>query len=182
MENMSDPSEPIASKDSEHNDGFVNPLRPDNWDQPTEIPSLGNVARILVPIDGSEPAELGLAHGARIAAWTGAEIIVVVAYDPPSVVRRRGMLPPDSLRQAMEDDAKELAGEAVTLLIERGLSARAVVMRGDPADVIVDIAETDRVDLIVMGRRGLRAMKRLFLGSVSERVLRTTDVSVMVVA
>jgi nucleotide-binding universal stress UspA family protein len=166
----------------EASENFVNPLRPDNWDQPTEIPVLANVLRVLVPIDGSEPAELGLAHAARIASWSDAEIIVVVAYDPPGVVRRRGMLPPDSLKQAMEDDAKELAEEAVALLLAKGLRARAVVMRGDPADVIVDIAESDQVDLIVMGRRGLRAMRRLFLGSVSERVLRSTDVSVMVVA
>ena len=161
----------------------LNYARPANWDEPTRIPELpATLERIMVAIDGSEQAEKSLAHAARLAGWSGAELIVLVAFDPPSRLHRRGMLPPQELVYGMESDAKELAGEATELLIARGLKARGIAVRGDPAEAIVAVSEDEKVDLIVMGRRGVSKLRGVLLGSVSERVTRHSDIPVMVVS
>jgi nucleotide-binding universal stress UspA family protein len=60
--------------------------------------------------------------------------------------------------------------EAVARFAERGLNASWVVMRGQPADAIVDVARTEACDLVVLGSRGLGALEGALLGSVSEAV------------
>ncbi len=65
-----------------------------------------------------------------------------------------------------ETNAREVAGR----LIARGLEASWIIMRGQPADAIVDVARREGVDLIVMGSRGLGALEGALLGSVSEAV------------
>lgn len=55
------------------------------------------------------------------------------------------------------------------------------VLVGDPADEIVDLAKAEKVDLIIMGSRGLSPIKELILGSVSDKVLHTAPCPVMVV-
>lgn len=63
----------------------LNYTRPANWDEPTHLPDIPEVLnRILVPIDGSAHSELGLSHAVRLAKWSKAELIVMVAFDPPS--------------------------------------------------------------------------------------------------
>jgi nucleotide-binding universal stress UspA family protein len=161
----------------------LNYTRPANWDEPTRVPPIPEkITKILIPIDGSEHSELGLAHAVRLAKSFSAELVVMVAFDPPSRLHRRGLLPPEEIVQAMEADARELAGEAAHLLQERGLKVRAIAVRGDPAEAIIGVADDEKVDLIVMGRRGLHGLRGMLLGSVSERVLRHTDIPVMVLS
>ena len=148
-------------------------------EEPLEIPELQDVHRILVPVDGSTGSEQGLAYANLIAGLTGAEVVVVVAFDPPLAIRRRGILQTEHLQVSMEKDARELATEAAELLVERGRSARAVIVRGHAAEAILDTAESEHVDLIVMGRRGLGRLRGAIVGSVSERVARHAEVPVL---
>lgn len=161
----------------------LNYTRPSNWDEPTHLPEIPeDINKILVPIDGSAHSELGLSHAFRLAKWSKAELIVMVAFDPPSRLHRRGLLPPEEIVVTMEADAKELAAEVANLLQSKGAKVRGLVVRGDPSEAIIGVAEDEQVDLIVMGRRGLRGIRGMLLGSVSERVLRHSEVPVMVVS
>jgi nucleotide-binding universal stress UspA family protein len=151
-----------------------------NWEEPLQIPDVKDaVEKILVPVDGSPGSEKGLAYASLLASMTKAELVVVVAFDPPLTVRRRGILQAQHVKSEMEEDAKELAKEAAQLLTDRGHNARAVVVRGDPVEAILEIAESDQADMIVMGRRGLGRLAGLLLGSVSERVARHASVPVL---
>lgn len=152
-------------------------------DEPLEIPEIpGRLDRVLVPVDGSTGSERGMAYASLVAGATGAELIVLVAYDPPMAIRRRtGMLEVLHERTEMEQEAKDLAEEAVQLLIGRGHSARGIVARGDAAEAIIETAEQEQADLIVIGRRGLSRLKGLLVGSVSERVARHSIVPVLLV-
>jgi nucleotide-binding universal stress UspA family protein len=157
--------------------------RPDNWDEPVAIPSLDSgIGCILVPFDGSTPGELGLAHAVRMATWSGAEIVVCVAYDPPQRMKRRSMLPAESIVVAMEADAKELATETVQLLLDKGLRARGIVVRGEPSDAILETVAQESADLVVIGRRHHGSVRGVVMGSVSERIIRYAEVPVLVVA
>lgn len=166
------------------------PERPDDWDDPVHIPELDTTFdTLLAPFDGSHAGETALAHADRVAAATGGEIVVVVAYDPPVTVRRRGILEVEYERSAQEHEATELAEESVRILLDRGRRSRAVVVRGDPASAILESAEQEGADLIVMGRRGLGSevnaglpfLRDLRAGSVAEKVARHTTVPVLLV-
>ena len=128
---------------------------PDDWDEPVEIPEINHdISAILVPFDGSAGSERGLAYAEMVARITNAEISVLVAFDPPLTVRRRGILLVEQQRAELEEDAKELATEATEALIQRGSRAKAIIVRGDPVQAILEAIESDDPDLVVIGRRG----------------------------
>jgi len=142
-------------------------------DDALRIPDLhAAIRKVLVPVDGSPGSERSMAWADLVASTVNAELIVVVAFNPPSAIRRRGILETEHLRIEMERDATELATEATQLFLDRGRQARALVVVGDPAEAILEAAESESADLIVMGRRGLGRLEGLLVGSVSERVAR----------
>ncbi|MGH2597346.1 MAG: universal stress protein [Actinomycetota bacterium] len=148
-------------------------------DEPLQIPDIERrVRKILVPVDASPGSQLGMAWADLIAETIGAEIVVIVAFNPPIAIRRRGVLQTEHLQAEMEEDAKEVATEATQLFLDRGRNARALVVRGEAAEAILETAESESADLIVMGRRGLGKLRGLLVGSVSERVARHASVPV----
>jgi nucleotide-binding universal stress UspA family protein len=88
----------------------------------------------------------------------------------------------------MEEEADALASESVQLLVDEGISARGIVARGHVVDAILEAAETESVDLIVLGRRGLASEVKEtegYLpsgsGSVADRVALRAPCPVLVV-
>lgn len=155
--------------------------RPENWDDPLVMPDIPDtLKRILVAIDGSAQSERALSQAAFMAKFTQAEVIVVVAYNPITKLHRRGLLPSEEIIESMRLDAHQLASEATALLAARNIKVRAIAARGDPADAIVSVAEDEDVSLIIMGHRGLGNLKRFLLGSVTERVLQTSPIPVLI--
>jgi nucleotide-binding universal stress UspA family protein len=155
---------------------------PDDWDEPVEVPEINrDISSILVPFDGSAGAERGLAYAEMVAQITNAEISVLVAFDPPMTVRRRGILLVEQQRAELEEDARELATEAAEALIQRGSRAKAIIVRGDPVQAILEAIDSDEPDLVVIGRRGLNQIEGVMLGSVSMRVATHATVPVLLV-
>ena len=64
---------------------------------------------------------------------------------------------------------------------EAGVKIEPVFLKGIPADKILEYAEENNIDLIVMGTHGLTGMKRFLIGSVAEKVVRHSRVPVMVI-
>jgi nucleotide-binding universal stress UspA family protein len=156
---------------------------PEDWDEPVEIPEVrGDLERIVVAFDGSDNSERALAYAERVAQMSSAEIIVVTAYDPPITVRRRGILLVEQAQREMEEDATELASEATQLLVGRGNRARALVVRGDTTEAILDAVEHEDADLVVIGRRSHTGLRGRVLGSTSEQVARHAECPVLLVS
>lgn len=162
--------------------------RPSDWDLPVEIPDVDtSLQKILVPFDGSKAAERALGYAAAFARYSEGEIVVVVAYDPPITVRRRGGITLEGLRSEMEGEANELALESASLLVEKGLRARAIVVRGDVADAILDTIDEEAADIAILGRSGLTSEARggnrkdWGSGSVTDKIVRNATIPVMVV-
>lgn len=131
---------------------------------------------VLVAYDGSDSARRALEQAAQLAHDGVALTVVSVAEPLPQVGRAPAMRLP-------EEDAKRKRNlaEATALLKERGVEATAVERHGDAATMILDEAEAENADLIVMGTRGLGAGKRWLLGSVSTKVLHHAGCNVLVV-
>jgi nucleotide-binding universal stress UspA family protein len=79
-----------------------------------------------------------------------------------------------------EERRHELA-EARTALAEKGIEATVVERKGEAVSMIIDEAEKEGADVIVMGTRGVNAAERWLLGSVSSRVVQHAPCNVLVV-
>jgi nucleotide-binding universal stress UspA family protein len=153
--------------------------RPDDWDEPLEITEVPRHKRVVVGLDGSDDSELALSHALRLLD-SETELIIVVAFDPPLVGRKRGSIGIESISQEMEQDATELAEEAVDAVRARGHESRGIVVRGWPGEALIDIIEELEADMVVIGSYGLGRRRRA-LGSTAEYVVRTAEIPVLLV-
>lgn len=134
---------------------------------------------VLVPTDGSDHAAVVAAHAIDIAATGSATVHVL------SIVDDRAFLVLDDDRvAAISDDlranAREAVDEIATRATGRGLEVETAIDTGHPAECIVDDADENDVDLIVMGTSG-DEYERNVVGSVSQRVVRRAPVPVLTV-
>lgn len=121
------------------------------------------LSKILVGTDGSDSAAQAVARAANLAAATDAELLVLSAYS-----KRDGAA-------AAEATLEEVIAQL------KPKRSRALVREGPPADVIIDAAEDEEVDLIVVGNRGMTGARRFILGSVPNTISHGAPCSVLIV-
>ncbi|ELY52514.1 universal stress protein [Natronolimnohabitans innermongolicus] len=121
--------------------------------------------RILVPTDGSGPANAALEYAGEIAAVEATTVHVLHVRDPDAD-------PADV--EALLEDSREWASETDGPIVDS-------VETGEPRDAILEAAAEHDVDAIVMGTRGRQGVGRLILGSVTESIVRDAPVPVLVV-
>jgi len=101
-----------------------------------------------------------------------------------SVIDPRGLwMPTGGYRQRMDQarDARQIAAQGIVNRARReGVPVRTLIWEGDPGEAIVEAAIAEGVDLIVVGSHQRRGVDRLVMGSVSEQVVRTSPVPVVV--
>lgn len=137
--------------------------------------------RILVPTDGSKEARKAVDHGIDLAAALSASVHALFVVES-----RLASLPSDWMRQADEREGwvrygEEMTDEAVTDAEARGVSGVAAAKQGTAHKEIVEYANENEVDCIVMGTHGRNGVQDMILGSVTERVVQTADVPVLTV-
>ena len=144
--------------------------------------------RILVTTDGSTVAEHAVDHAVDLASTYDAELHALYVVDLEAVTFGLGTEQAERLRQGQfgeMDELREKAERATGYVRERaeanGVTVTEVHVGGQPHERIADYAETNDIDLVVMGSRGRGGIKRALLGSVTERTLRSTTVPVLVV-
>ena len=86
-------------------------------------------------------------------------------------------------RQAEDEErqGKAILGESVETLLDYGIEARSVLLRGDAATEIIEYAKQNEIGLIVAGSRGLSQMRKLLLGSLSRKLVHYAGCSVLIV-
>ena len=134
--------------------------------------------RILVGTDGSDSASKAVAHAAGLAKAMGAELLVMHAFPAPrsdvgSTFGRSDAYPGQEIGQAiLRDVEKHYAGK---------VKIRTTVREGDPAEGIIDVAEEEKADLIIVGNKGMTGAKRFLLGSVPNQVSHHAPCAVLIV-
>jgi nucleotide-binding universal stress UspA family protein len=140
---------------------------------------------IVVGTDGSETAGKAVAQAAELATSLSAELLIVSAFEPVSTTRLReeSQQAPDDVRWMVNprEDVDATLGGAAEVAEERGVTARTFARQGDPADAILDVAEEQGADLIVVGNKGMTGAKRFLLGSVPNKVSHHAPCSVLIV-
>ncbi|MCC6609347.1 MAG: universal stress protein [Burkholderiales bacterium] len=141
--------------------------------------------RILVPIDGSSTANLGLKEALRLAKQQGAAVCLFHTVDESFITAAgEGMVFTDEMFKALRDAGRKILARAEALARKHGVQARSVLtetLAGSAADAIIREAKRCKADLIVMGTHGRRGVRRLVMGSDAEQVLRKTPVPVLLV-
>lgn len=135
--------------------------------------------RILVPTDGSGPANVAADHGIALAAATGAAMHVIHIVDLTAVAKEFGSA---EVLDALEESGQQ-AVDAVLGRADRAdlRSVEASVLSGTPARAILDYAEARDINLLVMGTHGRSGLRRVFLGSLTEKIVRVADRPVLTV-
>jgi nucleotide-binding universal stress UspA family protein len=148
----------------------------------------GELRGALVALDGSEHARAAAAFLARLPLDPAFVVRLVGVVEVPPYPATTPAFASGMVRQAIRDIVKERRAA-----LEQAQTAAAAVfagtvkkverevLTGHPVDVLVGAAAKPGVDLVVLGARGLGALKRLVLGSVSEGVLRHVDRPVLIV-
>ena len=138
---------------------------------------------IVVGTDGSEPADEAVRQATDMASREGARLHLVTAYPDPQILRERttgtggGAYTIVDLREVAESLVQRAARDALS----KGVEVETHVREGQPAEVIIDVANQEQADLIVVGSRGLTGIKRYLLGSVSSKVSEHAHCNVMIV-
>ena len=132
--------------------------------------------RVVVGYDGSEAAKRALDRAAALADKTAPLTVVSVVRPTAGAVRGVSAYDPAEIeeRRAVLHEARELLGK-------KGATVETVEGRGDPGDVIAEVANEEDADVIVVGTRGQGVLGRVLQGSVSTRLLRRTDRDVLIV-
>ena len=134
--------------------------------------------RILVGYDGSVQAEKAVDVAISLAESLDATVLVFAVARPPE--------PATSVEvEAVLDDAREHYEQGFvkvrTKAQQHNVKLETDIAVGHPAEQIIHRAETDKIDLVILGRRGMSMFERLIMGSISARVLRYAHCPVMVV-
>jgi nucleotide-binding universal stress UspA family protein len=135
--------------------------------------------KILAAIDGSPASEKALAAAVNLAALCHADLTALGVAEVPEIAGVVGEV--EELRQGTEAHFRQLGEAAVAFGRSRGVVLRSVVVRGHAADAIVRYAESEGVDMVVVGQHGHSRIARFFLGSTSDRVSEHSPCTVMIV-
>ncbi len=140
---------------------------------------MGKYRKILVAVDGSESGRNALHQAFKLAneekCW-----ITVTSVVPPyeGEIETLGI---HDIRAALRKPCDDVLAEVNKIAKTEGMLVKTVCEEGEVYERIVDLAEGENCDVIVMGRRGLRRIERALIGSVTARVIGHTQRDVLVV-
>ncbi|MGQ4808125.1 hypothetical protein NKDENANG_01492 [Candidatus Entotheonellaceae bacterium PAL068K] len=133
--------------------------------------------KILVPLDGSKVAEVALPHAVQMAKLFKAELVVLrVAF----ALGFPGSDPVEAQSTVVEETDIYLAG-VTKALQSRGLKASRVGRYGKAAEAIIDYAAHHDISIIIMATHGRSGVGRWLLGNTAEKVLRGTQVPILLI-
>ena len=145
----------------------------------------GIIKRILVPLDGSHIGEAAVPYTEVLAQALGAELVLYYVLEPPALWTTYGAGAPVNLPRDFFLGAKAAAVSYVEAvrkrLADKGLAVRGEVREGRPADMIINYAQSNSIDLIAMSNHGRSGIGRWVFGSVTDKVLHSGETAVLVI-
>ncbi len=145
---------------------------------------MAEIKQILCPVDLSEISRHALDHARAIAKWYEARVTIFHVFSPPPLlIPSTGIpedfaLPPAPQPGEVADEVRRFSGLTEA---HADRSTDVVVIEGSPVKEILRKVESLPADLLVMGTHGRSGFEALFLGAVTEKVLRSTHAPVLTV-
>jgi nucleotide-binding universal stress UspA family protein len=137
------------------------------------------IRKILVSLDGSKNSLKGLEHAIYLARQCQSTItgLCVIPIYPP--IAMPGIS--TSFKSKMTKDAKKFLDEAKTRAAQNGIVFNEKIIQGIPTEDVVNFANKNKFDLVVVGHRGHSSVRELFLGSVANSTVHKSKIPVLVV-
>jgi nucleotide-binding universal stress UspA family protein len=141
-----------------------------------------SIRRIMVTLDGSIRSEGALPYAKALATVFDSELILMTVPAVPEMKNYRAAADVvETIRAKAEVNMRKFLEAVARSLRQEGFNARAVVTGSMPARTIVSVSEEENVDLIMLTSRGRGGLELLFMGSVAERVVQSTELPVFMV-
>ncbi|MGD8865032.1 MAG: universal stress protein [Anaerolineales bacterium] len=142
------------------------------------------IKRILLTLDGSPLAEEAIHPAILHAQAHEAELHILRVVSPLTKSYRAGKASLSAIETAERDlkfMAQDYLDDKVEQLSSNGLNVQAAMRNGQPYEIIIQYATKNKIDLIVMARRGESGLTRWLIGSVTDHVVRASPIPVLVV-
>ncbi|MDN5309108.1 MAG: hypothetical protein PWP14_502 [Methanolobus sp.] len=137
--------------------------------------------KIFIATDGSEQNKKAVQHALEFAKMCGAKLYAGYVVDTAAFAS----IPMDAgwemMYELLQKEANEITSSVGENAQKEGIPFEAVILEGHPGTEIVDFANKQDIDLIIMGTLGKRGLDHFLLGSVAENVIRNSSVPVLVV-
>jgi nucleotide-binding universal stress UspA family protein len=135
---------------------------------------MATLKKILAPTDLSDVSATGLRYAIQLARDIGAELIIfnVMILDETNTVDEQGM---ERQRTRLDRFVSD------KVVISEDVKIRKMVDAGDAYGAILDCADSEHVDLIIMSSHGRSGLSRMLIGSVTDKVIRGASCPVLVV-
>jgi len=134
---------------------------------------------LLVPFDGSETSKKALVRACELSKIDNSEISVL--YVIPRYEERMDFFKTETITRSLFQEAEKILSKAKEIAAEQNVQIKAVVQEGHSGDKIVEIANTFKNDLIVMGTHGWQGMNKALMGSTAERIIANASCPILIV-
>jgi nucleotide-binding universal stress UspA family protein len=137
------------------------------------------IRTVLVAVDGSAQSHRVVKKGLKMAVCFSAKIILLHVRQKVSDLLGEPYYEQVLFKYIRQ--AEEAVEPLKKMVKDAGVRHEVLILEGDPAEAIITAAEDEKCDLIVMGTRGLSNLKSIALGSVSHKVLQSSECMVLIV-
>ncbi len=158
--------------------------------QPTDAPlmekaeqatELGNIRRLLVPVDFSANARKAITYATAFARQFGATLTFLHVVQVNYAYGEFGAIDFTALEREMRAGADKELAALVKAATGAGLQADSIVREGSPPKIIADVAKELGSDLLVISTHGYTGLRHVLMGSIAEHVVRYAPCPVLVV-
>ncbi len=136
---------------------------------------------IVIATDGSENTQKAVSYGIKIAKLSGATVYALHVIDTSSFLSQNWTAGRETMYEVLKKDGQKAISKVKECGETSGVEVREVLLEGYPSSKIIDFAENNDIELIVMGTLGKTGLDRFLMGSVAEKVVRNSKVPVLVV-
>lgn len=136
--------------------------------------------KIVITTDGSENSLRAVSYGIELAKLSGATVYALHVVDTYSF-SQSWTTGKETMYEILKKDGQKATLKVKELGKASGIEVKEILLEGHPSNEILDFAENNDIDLIVMGTLGKTGLDRFLMGSVAEKVVRNSKVPVLVV-
>lgn len=142
------------------------------------------VKKILSPTDFSEPSYEALEVACDLAQQFSAELCLVhVIPTVPVIPTAPNQIGFDvtSYQKELEAHTEEMLDKVIKERIPKGIKVKTLIKHDDPGHGVLELANADQYDLVVISTHGMAGLKHLLFGSVTERIVKSSSIPVLTV-
>lgn len=136
--------------------------------------------RIVVATDGSPSGRRAVAEAARLASPDRGWVVILHVANVGAQQASAALW--ENVKRAFLEEGQKVLAEAEKTVRETGVAVKTRLEEGYPSEKIVEVAEAEGADLIVVGSRGRSKLAKMLLGSVASRVIASAPCPVLVVS